>query len=77
MQLRQLSADEIKCFSERPGVRKIAVENFLMTMGDSYVQAVANLLLDASLYGWGDETFWAILYGILFAVEERAEQKSL
>jgi hypothetical protein len=53
-------------FPNRPGVRRIAVENFLSTLGElSFVEALGNLTLDAGLYRWNEATCKAIYDGIL------------
>lgn len=64
MKMRKLSAEEIGKITAHPGVRKVAVENFLGTMGDDSDVAYANLELDAKLYRWSAETENAILIGI-------------
>lgn len=46
--------------------KKIAVENFLGTLGDLTThEAIANLNMDAKLYKWNAATVKAILDGIL------------
>lgn len=52
MKLRKLTIEEISKLAARPKVRKMAVENFLSTMGDDYFAAIVNLHLDARLYKW-------------------------
>lgn len=49
-----------------PNAKKIAVENFLMTVGsnDNPIYARLNLDMDARLYGWNKETINAIKEGI-------------
>lgn len=67
--LRKLSLEEIEKLSNRPSVRRIAVENFLMTLTnnpDEY-SALANLQMDAKLYKWNKETVKAIKDGIKLA----------
>ena len=61
----KLSIEEIEKLSSRKGVRKIAVENFLISLNDaSYSDAMANLRRDADLYKWSALTRKAISDGI-------------
>ena len=64
--MRELTMEEIKKLAARPGVKKIAVENFLMTIhhNPSIQAALENLALDAKLYRWNRATVKAILTGI-------------
>lgn len=67
--LRKLSIDEIRNLADRPNVRRIAVENFLITVTnnpDAFC-AIMNLRKDAILYNWNVETRKAILMGIELA----------
>lgn len=49
------------------GCKRIAVENFLMSLGDlSRAEAFMNLELDADLYKWNTATQSAIVEGIIF-----------
>lgn len=67
MPLRKLTLAEIERFASRKNVRRIAVENFLMSMGaDDYV-ATQNVYLDAGLYHWNADTVRAIREGIMLA----------
>lgn len=65
--MRKLTLEEISKFASRRGVRKIAVENFLMSMGEMEYNARANLRIDARLYGWNNSTVLAIQAGINLA----------
>jgi len=65
--VRKLSIEEIEVFSGRTGVRRIAVENFLMSMGTNDGDALGNLELDTRLYKWDKKTWQAIFDGILQA----------
>lgn len=65
--MRQLTIPEIKNFANRKGVKQIAVENFLMTMGDNDLIALANMGFDVYIYGWNNETREAIKAGITLA----------
>lgn len=67
--LRNLASDEIAALASRKGVRKIAVENFLMTVhhNDDSQTAFANLEMDADLYKWNGPTRTAIAEGITLA----------
>ena len=75
--LRRLSIDEIEKLAERGGVRKIAVENFLMTVANNNNDHLArqNLLLDAGLYNWDKNTIEAIIDGIDMACERTVDTK--
>jgi len=65
--MRQLSNEEIEKLATRVGVRRIAVENFLATMGTDKFAAMSNLRLDAGLYHWNNATVRAIADGIRIA----------
>lgn len=65
--MRQLTIPEINKLASRKNVRKIAVENFLMTMGDEEDYAFQNLNFDRGLYLWNYKTFMAIKDGITLA----------
>lgn len=69
--MRKLSAEEIGKIAAHQGVRKVAVENFLGTMGDDSDVAYGNLELDAKLYKWNAPTENAILIGIELAGLEK------
>ena len=66
MAKRELTAQEIEQLASRPGVRRIAVENFLGTMGTDLTRGeqLANLTLDTALYKWNAATQKAISVGI-------------
>ena len=65
-ELRRLDVKEIDMLASRDGVRKIAVENFLMTISNNETVWIAeqNLGLDAGLYNWDLKTIKAISEGI-------------
>ena len=65
--MRELTVEEIQKLAAEPDVRRIAVENFLMSMGDNASVARLNLRLDSNLYHWNHQTFNAILDGIRLA----------
>lgn len=65
--MRRLTAKEISKLASRHLVRKIAVENFLSTMGTTYDYAIGNLALDARAYRWNKQTVRAIEAGITLA----------
>lgn len=65
--MRKLTLQEIEQFASRPGVKRIAVENFLLSMGNNRKDNIANLFLDAGLYKWRKETIQAITDGIHLA----------
>lgn len=74
MDLAKLTVKEVEGFASRDGVRRIAVENFLMSMGDSSMVALGNLVLDQRLYGWNRQTEEAIRDGISFARKKRIRE---
>lgn len=62
-----ISAVEIDALASRPGVRRLAVENFLSTLdhpGARLGDALANLVADAQAYRWDAATVEAIRDGI-------------
>jgi len=66
VEMRKLTKEEIQKFVSMPNVKKIAVENFLMTLNlnGSFMDACMNLSQDAHLYKWNKETINAIGKGI-------------
>jgi len=64
--LRLLQIEDIKTLASRKEVRRIAVENFLMTVhhNESKQQALMNLKWDAERYRWNTATIRAIEDGI-------------
>jgi len=72
VKLRELTTQEIEKLASRPNVRRIAVENFLMTnhVNGTLLTALANLKLDTNLYNWDTETVKAISIGIKTAIVE-------
>jgi len=67
MRLRELTKKEIEELATRPNVRKVAVENFLMSMGTDERTAMLNLSYDSGLYKWNIATVKAIRDGIQLA----------
>ena len=68
-QLRKLTVAEVAPLAARKGVKKIAVENFLLTVDanpDAYC-ATQNLYMDAGMYKWNTATQNAIKAGIALA----------
>ena len=65
--MRKITAQEIEEYASRPEARRIAVENFLGTMGTDREVALGNLVLDARLYRWNRQTKRAISEGIALA----------
>ena len=66
-ELRDLTSPEIERLLKKfPQARKIAVENFLMTVSQclNKYYALANLNKDRLLYGWNIDTARAIRKGI-------------
>ncbi len=67
----KLAAERIKELASREGVKRIAVENFLGTLGGlSRDEARANLEQDTKAYRWNTATGRAIQQGIEEAVPE-------
>ena len=62
----RLSASVIDSLASRPGVRRIAVENFLGSAPANLTRAesAANMRYDARLYRWNEATQEAILTGL-------------
>jgi hypothetical protein len=70
---RELTGAEIEAFAARPGVKRVAVENFLMTVhcnGDVRA-AQCNLESDEWSYGWNSPTVQAIRAGIELAFRRK------
>jgi hypothetical protein len=67
--MRKLTLEEIEILSSRAGFMKIAVENFLMTLTNnpSPEVAIMNLISDARIYKWNNNTVQAIMDGIMLA----------
>ena len=65
--MRQLTIPEINKLASRKNVKKIAVENFLMTMGNNPLAASINMGYDADMYKWNNATIQAIKDGIVLA----------
>lgn len=61
-----LNSKRIQELANRSGVKKIAVENFLMSVSAnaSVYEALANLHCDAKSYKWNAKTVSAIRTGI-------------
>ena len=71
---------EIEKLASGSGVKRIPVENFLMTLdGQTRVQAEMNFENDASVYGWNGETQEAISKGIskYFSKESKANEGNI
>jgi hypothetical protein len=66
MAFRELTGAEIEAFASRPNVRRIAVENFLGSLGNEFSMgnAMMNLNQDATSYKWNGATMSAIRAGI-------------
>ena len=61
-----LTATRINELASGKNVKRVAIENFLSSLGDmTYQEAVANCELDARSYRWNHETTAAIRIGIL------------
>lgn len=72
MKLRRLTEDEVNRFASRKGVKKIAVENFLISVTANEIKynAVQNAYYDQRLYKWNSATLKAILDGIDLACKQ-------
>jgi hypothetical protein len=68
--MRRLTIPEISSLASRPNVRKVAVENFLLTVSANrgLEEALLNLSGDAQSYGWNHSTIEAIMAGIELSV---------
>jgi len=67
-----LTRFDIEMLSERPGVRKVAVEKFLYSMPCEFIEAIRKLGHEAKIYHWNEATEKAILHGILKAFGKEA-----
>jgi hypothetical protein len=69
----KLTTDQIKGLANGKGVRRIAVENFLISLGQerNALEATLNLHADAKSYGWNAVTIAAIKKGIRLFYEVR------
>jgi hypothetical protein len=76
MKLRQLTSAEIEKLASRKGVKRIAVENFLSSMGDDEMYAGMNVSQDAHAYGWNYATVGAIREGIRMAATGGGKMKN-
>lgn len=67
--MRKLTKEEITKLVSFENVRKIAVENFLMSLDleSGFIAAQMNLEMDTKLYKWNYETHSAIYKGICLA----------
>lgn len=72
--MRKLTAKEIEDLANIPKVKKVAVENFLMSMGEDFDTAIGNLDIDAKSYKWNIDTVQAILTGIWTASGSTSEE---
>lgn len=66
MSFKPLTSEEIEKYASRKGVKKIAVENFLGTLGGagSMGGELANLYADTQAYKWNSATVKVIESGI-------------
>ena len=65
--MRDLTGPEIEALASPKGVKRVAVENFLGTMGADRTAALMNMNADARSYRWNRDTVRAILDGIRLA----------
>ena len=62
---KQMDLETIERFAGRTGVKRMAVENFLMSLHPCNIEnAQENLIVDVRLYSWNAKTRDAILAGI-------------
>ena len=74
MPLRELTAKEVEeIVAARPKAKRLAVENFLITVhhNKDAATALANLERDAKLYNWDFPTVEAICLGIAKAMTKK------
>ncbi len=74
----RLSTEDIETYASREGVKRIAVENFLMSIDtdtDALRGCLLNCHLDAKLYRWNVQTVRAIKDGIYELYERESELK--
>jgi hypothetical protein len=63
--MTELTAAQIEALASRPGVNRIAVENFLGSLGTQpTTEALINLNSDALSYHWNGRTVAAIRNGV-------------
>lgn len=62
--MKKITSERIAELAGAKGCKKIAVENFLMSMGENAQEALANLEYDARIYKWNEATKKAIQKGI-------------
>ena len=65
--MRKLTGKEIEEFANKPGVKKMVVENFLSSIGTDITEIMGNVANDARLYNWNQETINAIMEGVWMA----------
>lgn len=74
----RLSTEDIETYASREGVKRIAVENFLMSIDtdtDALRGCLLNCHLDAKLYRWNVQTVRAIKDGIYELYNRESECK--
>ena len=59
-----LTKEQIEKLAARKGVKRIAVENSLMSLSGNKAHDYANIEVDARLYKWNAATLNAILKGV-------------
>jgi len=72
-----LTSEEIAYFASRPDVRKIDVENFLMSIDPAMPHAahLLNLARDGNAYKWNKPTVLAIMDVISLVYNRKVEVK--
>lgn len=79
MKMRKLKIEEIEKISKQEDIKKIAVENFLMSVHNNQnaMIAIMNLDKDSKLYNWNDATIYAIKEGIRLSSFSKHKDKIL
>ncbi len=76
----RMTIDEIREYSLRPGVRRVAVENFLMGIDSerrTRSDCLASCSLDARKHKWNASTVHAIVDGICDLYDVEFEDKEV
>ena len=73
--MRELTAAEIEQLAGQSAVKRVAVENFLISVCNNGTaeNAMLNLWNDSRVYNWNNETITAIRQGIQLAQKEDME----
>ena len=66
----KITLEQIEGLASHPKVKRIAVENFLMSLSDNRIDDLLNLGIDRNMYKWNFETINTILDAIILAYKE-------